>query len=254
MAKRDYYEILGVPLNASNDEIRKGYRKKALIHHPDKGGNPENFRALCYVCTILTNEESRKLYDETGEIDGDSEGDATKDFEEWYNYYRALFPKITATDIIKFSDEYKGSTEERSEIFKYYDQYKGDVEKVIESVILLESDEAPRVCGIISEGISLGEIPSYPKFSKFQKQNQASSSGSNNSVNKKQKLTNKVEKNTCSLESLILSRNQAKETAFDTLINKYSKPTSSKSKQKQAEPMISDEEFNRLREKVTKKK
>ena len=60
------YEIIGVEVNASTDDIRKNYKKKALKIHPDKGGDPEKFKELTHAYEILSNPEKRDLYDRGG--------------------------------------------------------------------------------------------------------------------------------------------------------------------------------------------
>jgi len=64
----DPYETLGVDKDASPDEIKKTYRKKAMKHHPDKGGDPETFAALSLAYEILGDEKKRAEYDSTGKI------------------------------------------------------------------------------------------------------------------------------------------------------------------------------------------
>lgn len=62
----DLYEDLGVPEDASNDQIKKAYRAKAHKHHPDKGGDPEKFHEIQCAYETLIDPESRAKYDETG--------------------------------------------------------------------------------------------------------------------------------------------------------------------------------------------
>src|SRR6185369_3043168 len=67
MAKRDYYEVLGIGKSASADEIKKAFRKAAIEHHPDKeGGNEEKFKEVSEAYEVLSNPDKRKRYDQFG--------------------------------------------------------------------------------------------------------------------------------------------------------------------------------------------
>jgi molecular chaperone DnaJ len=70
MAKRDYYEILGVPKDADKTQIKKAYRKIALKYHPDKNPDDkeaeEKFKEAAEAYEILSNDDKRQKYDRFG--------------------------------------------------------------------------------------------------------------------------------------------------------------------------------------------
>ena len=66
MAKRDYYEVLGVGKNASPDEIKKAFRRLAVEHHPDRGGSEEKFKEINEAYEVLKDTDKRKRYDQFG--------------------------------------------------------------------------------------------------------------------------------------------------------------------------------------------
>ncbi|MDK2899325.1 MAG: molecular chaperone DnaJ [Patescibacteria group bacterium] len=67
MTKRDYYEILGISKNASDDEIKKAYRKAAVKYHPDKeGGDEAKFKEAGEAYEVLKDGAKRQRYDQFG--------------------------------------------------------------------------------------------------------------------------------------------------------------------------------------------
>jgi len=66
MTKRDYYEILGVGKDASADEIKKAYRRAAVEHHPDRGGEEAKFKEITEAYEVLKDASKRQRYDQFG--------------------------------------------------------------------------------------------------------------------------------------------------------------------------------------------
>ena len=82
MAKRDYYEVLGVDKKASAADIKKAYRKIAIKYHPDRQGDKseaekkeaeEKFKEAAEAYAVLSDEQKRQQYDQFG-FDGPNMG------------------------------------------------------------------------------------------------------------------------------------------------------------------------------------
>lgn len=64
MAERNYYDILGVKRDATDDEIKKAFRKLAAKYHPDAGGDEAKFKEVSEAYTTLSDKQKRKEYDQ----------------------------------------------------------------------------------------------------------------------------------------------------------------------------------------------
>ena len=66
--KRDYYDVLGLvnKRDATEDELKKAYRKLAMDHHPDRGGDEEKFKEIKEAYEVLSDPQKRRQYDEFG--------------------------------------------------------------------------------------------------------------------------------------------------------------------------------------------
>jgi len=98
MAKRDYYEVLGVSKGSSGDEIKKAYRKKAIKYHPDKNPDDkeaeEKFKEAAEAYEVLSNPEKKQRYDQFGHagVDGQSGfGGGGMNMDDIFSHFGDIF-------------------------------------------------------------------------------------------------------------------------------------------------------------------
>ena len=88
---KDYYQTLNVPRNASQDDIKKAYRKLAHQYHPDKqSGDESKFKEVNEAYQVLSDPKKRSSYDNFGFAynDGFQGGQEYTDFSEFFNGFR----------------------------------------------------------------------------------------------------------------------------------------------------------------------
>ncbi|MGC8569133.1 MAG: DnaJ C-terminal domain-containing protein [Nitrososphaeria archaeon] len=125
--KKDYYEILGVPRNATQEQIKEAYRKLALQYHPDINKSKEaeeKFKEITEAYAVLSDPEKRRQYDMYGE--------------------EGIYSQYTQEDIfrgVNFDEVFRDFGFDFSEIFRQFfegfsERYSLDIEKDLDVTLL----------------------------------------------------------------------------------------------------------------------
>lgn len=235
------------------------------------------FQRVAFANAILSDPARRKRYDTTGST-SDSVIDA--DGFNWSDYYREQYADaISADNIRKFADKYKGSDEEKDDILVAYEKYKGKMNAIYETVMLsdvLMDDE--RFRAIIDEAIESGDVKNYKAYTnEGQKPKDARIAAAKGEATEaeeyakelgvhdklfgekkggkgKGKAQKNKENSEDSLAALIRGRQKERGDALlDALAEKYG-ATPKKSKKKQVEEELDEEAFQAAAARLGKKK
>ncbi|ORX73364.1 DnaJ-domain-containing protein [Linderina pennispora] len=174
----DLYEVLNTHREATSDDLRRAYRKRALQTHPDKWTHldPDSaeakaktieFQKVGFAYTILKDTKRRQIYDRTGSVENLDTLEAGKD---WDAYFRELWSGIVdATTIAQFAKTYKGSDEERQDIISAYNLHSGDLDLIFTEVMLAEIEDEQRFVEVIEKAIKDKELKRTKAFTKSKK-------------------------------------------------------------------------------------
>ena len=95
---RDYYEVLGISRSASDNEIKKAYRKLAMKYHPDRNPDDkeaeESFKEATEAYEVLSDDQKRQIYDAYGHEGLKSRGYQGQDFEDIFSSFGDIFGDI----------------------------------------------------------------------------------------------------------------------------------------------------------------
>lgn len=116
MAK-NYYDILGVEKKATQDDIKKAFRKLAQKHHPDKGGDEAMFKEITEAYSILSDDRKRREYDNYGQTFQGGGGPQGFDFSGFGGAHGSQFAEFDLSDLFDgFGDIFGGAAGGRGRV------------------------------------------------------------------------------------------------------------------------------------------
>ncbi|KZV93389.1 DnaJ-domain-containing protein [Exidia glandulosa HHB12029] len=167
----DLYAVLALTNAATGDDIRKAYRKLALVHHPDKHAKASEerqaeasrkFQQIGFAYAVLSDDKRRKRYDATGRTDDAVELAAGED--GWEAYFSELFDSVTRSKLDEMKKEYQGSEEERADLLAAYNDCEGDIEEIMTYIPHSTYEDEDRLVAVLRDMINDGSAPLQPKW------------------------------------------------------------------------------------------
>ncbi|KAG9318469.1 hypothetical protein JVU11DRAFT_560 [Chiua virens] len=230
----DLYDVLALKSDASQEDIRKAYRKLALIG---------------FAYAVLGDEKRRKKYDRTG-----TTGEGLLDPDEdggWEAYFQDLFDSVTRGKLDEMKKEYQASSEEVQDLIKAYHETEGSLGEIMKLIPHSTTDDEPRFIVTLSNLVAQKDLPDLPLWrstsgdekAKLVRKKQATKEakeveelakelgvwdefyGSGKVGGRKGKGKQKepadVEEDVSSLQALILQRQKSRNGFLDNLAAKY---------------------------------
>ncbi|KAI9466196.1 DnaJ-domain-containing protein [Lactarius psammicola] len=161
----DLYAILGVEPTASQEDIKKAYRKLALIYHPDKHATAtegakltasRKFQQVGFAYAVLSEPKRRTKYDATGSTE---EGfDLAEGEDGWQTYFEALFESVTRAKLDQMKKEYQGSHEEIDDLKTAYKETGGALGEIMNHIPHSTHEDEARFVIAISDLIAKGKL------------------------------------------------------------------------------------------------
>ncbi|KAH9001286.1 hypothetical protein EDB92DRAFT_1931845 [Lactarius akahatsu] len=161
----DLYAVLDVEPAASQEDIKKAYRKLALIYHPDKHATAaedaklaasRKFQQVGFAYTVLSETKRRAKYDATGSTE---EGFELAEGEDgWQAYFEALFESVTKAKLDEMKKEYQGSHEEIDDLKRAYGETGGALGEIMNHIPHSTHEDEARFVIAISDLIAKGEL------------------------------------------------------------------------------------------------
>lgn len=138
----ELYNILEVDPNADPSQIKKSYRKLALLHHPDKGGDAEKFKKIQGAYDILKDPEKRKIYDQYGHNGLQNKGKVPTDI------FNELFSNMFGSNLFNM---YKQARNSLNKTQPTIHKYEATLEKICQRKVVKLRFTRNRICPCVEK-------------------------------------------------------------------------------------------------------